>query len=334
MLALREERMSLLQDDFSYIRDDIDNNPDKDVDRVFGPHGNVYRLLSTEKEVAKEMAVDLLAPDQLDKLLDKLDELRKINHPNLAKIIMFGTNSRLLLIKVPAYANSLHNEMRKCQRDKRKIPLQEALGILRQVGKALEHLHTSHDGESPTPHYNLKPSNIMFDSSKEHVFVTDFGIHCRYWKTAAVSTNKGSQYVAPEVDMDDGGEAYTFSSDMWSLGVIAYELLTGRLLYKESYSINDLSDLYNQELITLIESLLDKDPAKRPTAKQFLTMLDNSCLSPSYNRIDSILASLKKEVQALQKEVALLKEENYASAKERAKLERRLSDLEARSKSE
>lgn len=334
MFSLRKERTSLLQEDFSYIRDDIDNNPDKNVDRIFGPHGNVYRLLSTEKEVAKEMAVDLLTSDQLDKLLDKLDELKRINHPNLARIIMFGTNSKLLLIKIPAYTNSLHNEMRRHQRDKRELPLQEALGILRQVGKALEHLHTLNNGGSPTPHYNLKPSNIMFNSSKEQVIVTDFGIHCRYWKTAAISSTKESQYVAPEVDMDSGGEAYTFSSDMWSLGVIAYELLTGKLFHKESYNISDLSNLCNQRLMTLIESLLDRDPAKRPTAKQFLALLDNSCSSPSYDGVDSIWASLKQELHALREEVALLKEENRASAEERARLEKRLSDLEARFKSE
>lgn len=136
MFSLRKERTSLLQEDFSYIRDDIDNNPDKNVDRIFGPHGNVYRLLSTEKEVAKEMTVDLLTSDQLDKLLDKLDELKRINHPNLARIIMFGTNSKLLLIKIPAYTNSLHNEMRKRQRDKRELPYKRHWAYF---GKSVKH---------------------------------------------------------------------------------------------------------------------------------------------------------------------------------------------------
>lgn len=333
MPPLMDKRMNLMLEDFSYMREDIDNNLNNSADRVAGPHGVIYGLLSTKNEVAKEMAVDLLSSDQLTQLLDELDELRKMIHPNLSRIIMVGTNLRLLLIKMPAYAESLHNRMRDCQRSNKTIHLQEVLSVLRQVAAALEYLHSPCDGCSPTPHYNLKPSNIMFDSSGKHIFITDAGIHCRYWRTFATSTAKKSQYVAPEIDIESDGEAYTFLSDMWSLGVIAYELLTGKLLHRESHDINELSGKCDQRVISLIDSLLSKDPTQRPTAKQFLTVLNDSYpLSLDDNR-DSVLASLERELRSLREEVAYLKKESRASAEERAELKKRLEKLEALVKS-
>ncbi|KWX13552.1 Kinase/ NEK / Serine/threonine protein kinase [Giardia duodenalis assemblage B] len=333
MPPLMDKRMNLMLEDFSYMREDIDNNLNNSADRVAGPHGVIYGLLSTKNEVAKEMAVDLLSSDQLTQLLDELDELRKMTHPNLSRIIMVGTNSRLLLIKMPAYAESLHNRMRDCQRSNKTIHLQEVLSVLRQVAAALEYLHSPCDGCSPTPHYNLKPSNIMFDSSGNISsspmleFTADIG------ERLLLALLKKSQYVAPEIDIESDGEAYTFLSDMWSLGVIAYELLTGKLLHRESHDINELSGKCDQRVISLIDSLLSKDPTQRPTAKQFLTVLNDSYpLSLDDNR-DSVLASLERELRSLREEVAYLKKESRASAEERAELKKRLEKLEALVKS-
>ena len=105
------------------------------------------------------------------------------------------------------------------------VPLERAAGLLRQIGHALGAAHAK-----GVWHRDVKPANIMlqqFEDGAEHVRLIDFGIatvieaHSGKEATRVVGT---LPYMAPE--QLDGRVGHT--SDIWAMGVVAYELVTGR----------------------------------------------------------------------------------------------------------
>src|SRR5690625_4982555 len=103
------------------------------------------------------------------------------------------------------------------------IEVQEALDIMKQVTIAIAHAHAN-----DIVHRDIKPQNILIDTYGQ-VKVTDFGIAIALSATALTQTNAvlGSvHYLSPE--QARGGMA-TKKSDTYSLGIVLYELLTGRL---------------------------------------------------------------------------------------------------------
>ncbi|KAA6401087.1 MAG: putative Protein kinase domain [Streblomastix strix] len=147
--------------------------------------------------------------------------------------------------------------------------------IFIQITRALNHLH-SHG----VMHRDLKPSNIFLDA-KGFVRLGDFGllqeiIEEQYAKYAGTNI-----YMAPEGHIL---KRLDFSSDIFSLGIIIFQMLTGQHPFEsgsESATIEKMKKSQASvlpgwvpvELKGLVEAMLNKDPSKRPTTKQILAQL-------------------------------------------------------------
>lgn len=161
----------------------------------------------------------------------------------------------------------------------------EAIHIASQVCSALERLH-----EEKIVHRDLKPSNIMLEEKEgDSCFVKllDFGLskishHSRLTQPGMMVGTLN--YIAPEVI---GSDEYTPASDIYSLGVILHEMLTGALLFRED-SLTLMVDRIMDEapespgkrtggipavIDSLMASVLDKDPGKRPSAVRLSLLL-------------------------------------------------------------
>lgn len=187
-----------------------------------------------------------------------------------------------------------------------------ALSIIGQFGAALHHAH-----EREIIHNDLKPSNILVDRNFQ-VKVTDFGSarNLRWTALNRQHLSATARYSAPELL---NGEDPTISTDIYSLGVVSYELLTGKIPSTEAASNRQvlegvigqsgikLNSRYQVELVEAILSQLSPDAKKRPgSIEGFLELLNSDgsveskvadaaaliVQSPDTSRLDNSSASL------------------------------------------
>lgn len=158
-----------------------------------------------------------------------------------------------------------------------KMTEDEIWKVLHDVASGLAYLH-----ERDIVHQDIKPDNILVDNIGNYV-ITDFGISAKARTTlrksvAAASANSGGTiaYMGPE---RFGKEpAPIKASDIWSLGAMLFELMTGDtpfgehggLVQKSGAEIPTIKGDYSDELKQLVEKMLSPEPWDRPTASQLM----------------------------------------------------------------
>ncbi len=149
---------------------------------------------------------------------------QKLEHPNIVRILTPEQKSRLYLVMEYAEGRSL----RAILGSKRRFPLEEALDIARQIARALVYMHAQ-----GIVHRDLKPDNVILDAEGQ-VKLLDFGISMDesarrltwFGLTPAIGT---PDYMAPEQVRGKRGDVRT---DIYALGTMLYEMLTGELPYE------------------------------------------------------------------------------------------------------
>jgi Tol biopolymer transport system component len=207
-----------------------------------GGMGAVYRATDTKlnREVAIKVLPDSFAADadRLARFTREAHVLASLNHPNIAAI--YGVEERALVLELvegPTLADRIANGP---------VPLDEALPIGRQIAEALEYAH-----EKSVIHRDLKPANIKV-TPDGRVKVLDFGLA----KALSPEVAAGNPTISPTLTMQAtmagvimGTAAYMSPeqarggvadrrSDVWSFGVVLYEMLTGR----QSFAGETVSD--------------------------------------------------------------------------------------------
>jgi eukaryotic-like serine/threonine-protein kinase len=148
---------------------------------------------------------------------------RRLNHPNIIKVLTPRRKSRMYIAMEYVEGPSLRAMMR----DGGGMPTEKALDIARQIAEALVYMH----GEGVV-HRDLKPENILVTTDGQ-IKIMDFGIaldeSARRLTWSGLSSTIGTpDYMAPEQVSGRRGDVRT---DIYSLGVILYEMLTGNLPY-------------------------------------------------------------------------------------------------------
>ena len=204
-----------------------------------GGMGQVWQATDTQlnREVALKILPDAFAddPDRLARFKREAQILASLNHPNIAAIYGIeeaeGTRALVLeLVEGPTLTDRIaHGAM----------PIEDALPIARQIAEALEAAH-----EAGVIHRDLKPANIKVKDDGT-VKVLDFGLAKALDTTpegdpsqsptlTAAATQMGvimgtAAYMSPE---QASGETTDKRSDIWSFGVVLFEMLTGQRLFR------------------------------------------------------------------------------------------------------
>jgi len=140
----------------------------------------------------------------------------------------------------------------------------ETANILTQLLDAMEYMHSQN-----VVHRDIKPENLVYVAAdKKHVKLIDFGF-AKAWdgETPMRRTCGTDGYRAPEVVQG----SYTIKADLWSVGVVAHVLLTGDLTGRNTNWTPRFSERFgdlSSEAQAFIKSLLQRNPAKRPSAAQ------------------------------------------------------------------
>src|SRR4051812_20295156 len=227
-----------------------------------GGMGAVYRAVDTKlnRYVAFKVLPDAFAadPDRLARLTREAHVLASLNHPNIAAI--YGVEERALVM-----------ELVEGEELRGPLPMETALGYARQIAEALEAAH-----EKGIVHRDLKPANIKV-TPQGVVKVLDFGLAAVAHDAPAGdpassptltmrATHAGvimgtAAYMSPE---QAAGKPVDRRADIWSFGVVLWEMLSGRRLFGGETVSHTLADVLRKELG--LESL----PAETPHAVRTL----------------------------------------------------------------
>ncbi|MBN1449593.1 MAG: SUMF1/EgtB/PvdO family nonheme iron enzyme [Anaerolineales bacterium] len=197
-----------------------------------GGMATVYKALDTrlEREVAvKVIRREVFSAGEMEMLLKRFEReaksLGRLSHPNIVPVIDYGEfEGAPYLVMVYLPGGTLKDRLGK------PIPWREAVQMLMPIAHALEYVH-----DQNIINRDIKPSNILLTKNGEPM-LTDFGLVKVYGdkgRDTTVITGTGAglgtpDYMAPEQWI---GET-TAKSDMYSLGVVLYEMITGRRPYK------------------------------------------------------------------------------------------------------
>ncbi|TWF90487.1 serine/threonine-protein kinase [Kitasatospora viridis] len=200
------------------------------VERIGGgAMGEVWR--AEDQVLERRVAVKIVLPALLDdadfaaRFRREARILASLSHPSIVDIHDYGEDEQQDTERLAYIVMELVDgrPLDAVQRERGKLPVEEALDI---VAQALDALQVAHERE--IVHRDLKPSNLMLTGSGL-VKVTDFGI-ARALAGTKITTSHSvfgtALYMAPE---QAEGKGTVAASDLYSIGVVAYELLTGEL---------------------------------------------------------------------------------------------------------
>ena len=191
-----------------------------------GGMGAVYK--AHDKELDRTVALKLIRPDlarnpeMVRRFKQELILARQITHKNVIRIFDLGQSDGIKFITMDFVEG---HDLRVLLSERGKFPPPEAARIMLQICRALEAAHGEH-----VIHRDLKPQNIMLDG-KGRVYVMDFGIARSVHVPGMTQTGAligTPEYMSPE---QARGEELDQRSDIFSLGVIFYEILTGKKPY-------------------------------------------------------------------------------------------------------
>ncbi|MEZ6060674.1 MAG: serine/threonine-protein kinase [Planctomycetaceae bacterium] len=246
------------------------------LERQIGVGGMGVVYLATYPKTGKKVAVKILSPaltaDQklLSRFEREIDILKRLDCPNIVKYYGGGTENQQRYYAMQYIdGGSLQDVLKK----RGKLSWEQAIHVGRQVCTALEHAHNA-----GIIHRDLKPGNL-FLTSKGRLMLGDFGIARDTEATALTAAGKtvGTYaYMAPE--QIQGGHPISRKTDIYALGCLLFEVLTGETPFQGSNAAEMLLQHLNDEppnvsekaidcpiwLDQLIDEMLQKNPDDRP----------------------------------------------------------------------
>lgn len=234
-----------------------------------GGMANVY--LAHDMILDRDVAVKMLRLDFANdeefirRFRREAQSATSLAHPNIVSIYDVGEENDLYYI-VMEYVDG--QTLKQYIQQNSPLKVEDAIGIMRQLTSAISHAHQNH-----IIHRDIKPHNILIDHDG-NVKVTDFGIAMALSATSITQTNSvlGSvHYLSPE--QARGGMA-NGKSDIYSLGIVMFELLTGRLPFSGESAVSiALKHLqsetpsvrrWNSNIPQSVENIVLKATAKDP----------------------------------------------------------------------
>lgn len=249
-----------------------------------GGMGRVYKvehLLTKRTEAMKVLAAELATENQIKRFEREMRVLARLSHPNIASLhnAHYWENQLILFVEFVdgQTLESIFNAGR--------LPLETGIEYIKQILSALAYAH-----QQGVVHRDVTPANVMI-AAGDKVKLTDFGLSKSYGDPLLTNCGEvlGSlPYLAPE--QLKGSTRPDRRSDLYSVGAILYEHLTGRKAFGEnrrlSAVLNDTEDVLQppsqleptlaRRWDEIIRRTLAKDPAHRyQSAEEFLEALAN-----------------------------------------------------------
>ncbi|WP_018479281.1 serine/threonine protein kinase [Pontibacter roseus] len=205
----------------------------------------------------------------LEQLEKEQEDLASLDHPHLLRPIRFGIHTDVPFLVMPLMAHgSLSDELVEAGA----FSEQQVAEVLAHVSSALAYLHSR---QPAVIHRQVTPDNILLSEDGLYVLTTpqvSSPLHNRLHKAAGIEQLSATAYAAPE--LFGKHPVHSESSDVFSLGVVLYELCTGQLPWLGNGGVSLLKGAeipylpgpYSRILSNLVRACLQPEPEKRPSA--------------------------------------------------------------------
>jgi len=276
-----------------------------DFERELGRGGMATVYLARDAKHDRSVAIkvldtDFTSPAASERFVREIRLIGRLQHPLIVGLLdsgVFAADAGVLAGRPYYTMPFIQGESLRKRLATGPLPLGEATRVLRDVAEALAYAHAE-----GVLHRDVKPANILL--SRGHAVVTDFGIATAITRSQPVNTasdrsEEGGSltgtpaYMAPEQTVDNG--ASDGRSDLYSYGLLAYEILAGRHPFAERKKVSQLLSAHRREpppplneivpstprlLASLVMRLLAKNPCDRPqSADEVLRVLDGISVS-------------------------------------------------------
>ncbi len=245
-----------------------------------GGMGEVYKAedLELEQTVALKFLPEELSANEelLRRFRGEVRTARQVSHPNVCKVFDIGEVDGLYYLSMEFIEG---DDLSMLLHRIRRLPSDKAVEISRQISLGLGAIH-----KAGILHRDLKPSNIIIDSNGE-ARITDFGIAGIEAEVQGEEVRVGTPaYMSPE---QITGTEVTKLSDIYSLGLLLYEIFTGKQAF-EGNSVQEFRFKQTKEnptnpsefvtdidhaVVDLIERCLKKNPEQRPDSALKVAMM-------------------------------------------------------------
>lgn len=242
------------------------------IERVLGQGGMGQVFLAQDTVLNQKVALKVLLPElaknelNAKRFIREVQLTREINDPNVVRTFDVGRDKELLFLTMEYVEGQTLKDLIANKR----LSVSESIKILSEIAKGLTAVH-----KNSIVHRDLKPGNIILDSLGR-AKISDFGV-ARPDNSDLTGHDEiigCAPYIAPEIWT---GDTITAQSDLYALGVMAYEILLGELpfdgnspaeimrkhLYAKAPAIKEIDSSIPKWLSNLVSALLEKNPKKR-----------------------------------------------------------------------
>jgi serine/threonine protein kinase len=257
-------------------------------------------------------------PEQLSRFQREAEVVAELKHPNIVQQLDYKVEEDTPCIvmeyiqgpSLAAYLKTLHEK-------KQRLPIGIVAGLLKSIASALDYAHSK-----GIIHRDIKPANVLLRSTSEEVHMdqplpadvepvlTDFGLVRLLDSTMHTTTGSVSgtpAYMSPE---QSRGEKVDKRTDIYSLGIMLYEMLAGSVPFQADTTFGMLMKHINEpppiidgissDLQALLDRTLAKDPSMRydsagELANEFLAVFNGQTISPGTIHIAQLARKASEE---------------------------------------
>ncbi len=258
-----------------------------------GGMGAVYqaRQIGLDRPVALKILSPRLGSDPTftERFTREARTLAKLNHPNIVTVFEYGKTEQMNYL-VMEFVDGVN--LRDAIQEGR-LSTEEALAIVPQVCDALQYAH-----DEGVIHRDIKPENILIDK-KGRVKIADFGLakllepsHEDYTLTGTQQVLGTRNYMAPE--QIETPDQVDHRADLYSLGVVFYELLTGELPLGR-FAVPSEKSSVNNQLDDVVLRTLEKEPGRRFQQASEIRTAVESVAQPNGQELESAYAQADQQ---------------------------------------
>ena len=224
-----------------------------------GGMGEVYRafdqILNQAVALKFVVAAGELDEAALNRFRNEVRVARQVSHPNVCRVYDIGFVEGMHFLSMEYLdGENLASLLRRIGR----LPQDKATEFARRICAGLSAAH-----ERGVLHRDLKPANIMIDG-RGQVRITDFGLAAFAKEISIGDLRSGTPaYMSPE---QRAGREVTTRSDIYALGLVLYEMFTGRRRSESQSNPSDLVTDLDSGIEQIILRCLDEDPRRRPAS--------------------------------------------------------------------